>query len=243
MSSASPQGQGPSRTASTSDWDGGSLRSPLGKSATLMLVYLIVLWVVDVVNASQDRALNVQLGVIGRDPDRLIGILASPFLHGNVPHLVANASAMFTLGLIAGLYGVWRFLGIVTLILLLGGLGQWLISPPDTITVGASGIAFGLFGYLLTRGLFDRRPVDIVVSLGVAVAFGYQIVAGVLPQDGPISWQGHLAGFVAGIIAAWLFRKRRRKTVAPATTATAATSPMDTAETETLPVVTKDSPG
>lgn len=247
MSSTLPERQespSPDRIPSAADWDSGSLRSPLGKSATMMLVYLVLLWAIDVINGSVDRKLNLDFGIVGRDPDHLLGIVVSPFLHGDVPHLMANASAVFTLGLIAGLYGVWRFLGVVAVVILLGGLGLWLISPPDAATVGASGVVFGLFGYLLTRGLFDRRPVDVVVSLGVVVAFGYTIVAGVLPQDGRISWQGHLAGFLSGIIAAWLFRRRKPK--APETPQAADTVPIDTAPapspmftnpTDALPVV------
>lgn len=189
----------------------GSLSSPLGKSATLMLAYLVLLWIIDLISAANDRRPVYEFGIIGRDPDRLTGVVIAPFLHGNAEHLVANATAVYTLGLIAGLYGIWRFVGIFTFILLAGGLALWLIAPSDAVTIGASGIVFGLFGYLATRGIFDRRPVDIVVSLGVAAAFGYTIATGMVPQDGGISWQGHLAGFVAGVLAAWLFRWRKPK--------------------------------
>lgn len=220
------------------DWDSGSLKSPLGKSATMMLIYLALLWIIDVVNNANDRSWNLDLGIAGRNPDRLVGILVAPFLHGDVAHLMANASAVFTLGLIAGLYGVRRFLGVVAVIILVGGFGLWLIAPADSVTVGASGVVFGLFGYLLTRGLFDRRPVDVVVSLGVAIAFGYTILAGVLPQDGRISWQGHLAGFFSGILAAWLFRYRKRKSkkAAQDDPMSTAPSPMDDNPTDALPL-------
>lgn len=215
----------------------GSLGSPLGKAATLMLAYLVLLWVIDLINAARDRDLIADFGIVGRDPARLPGIVIAPFLHGNAEHLVANATAVFTLGLIAALYGVWRFIGIFTVIVLVGGLGLWLIAPSDAVTIGASGVVFGLFGYLATRGIFDRRPVDIVVSLGVAVAFGYSIFTGMVPQDGRISWQGHLAGFIAGVLAAWLFRKRRARR--PAVTQEA-TSPMDTNPTDALPLPRPD---
>lgn len=198
-----------------------------------MLVYLVLLWAIDLLNASRGRDLVVEFGLIGRDPSRLLGILISPFLHGSPLHVVANASAIYTLGLVAGLYGIWRFLGIVAVIIVLGGFGLWVIAPANAVTVGSSGIVFGLFGYLLMRGLSDRRPVDIVVSLGVAVAFGYTVFSGVLPQDGHISWQGHLTGFIAGVFAAWLFRRRKRKVKPPADVAPA-TSPMDTNPTDTL---------
>lgn len=195
----------------------GSLGSPLGKSATLMLGYLVLLWIVELINSARDRDLIYDFGIVGRDWGRLPSILVAPFLHGNAEHLVTNATAVFTLGLIAALYGVWRFVGIFAVIVVIGGFVLWLIAPGNSVTVGASGVVFGLFGYLATRGIFDRRPVDIVVSLGVAVAFGYTIAVGMVPQDGQVSWQGHLAGFLAGVLAAWLFRRRRPKPTADAT--------------------------
>lgn len=201
----------PAETRERDGWDSGSLRSPLGKSATLMLAFLALLWLVDLLNAANDRSWNERFGIVAREPDHLLGILISPFLHSNATHLVANASALFTLGLVAGLYGVWRYLGVVAMIILLGGAADWLIGPAGTPAIGASGIVFGLFGYLASRGLFDRRPVDIVISLGVAIAFGYHIVAGLLPGDERIAWWGHLAGFLAGVIAAWVFRHRKRE--------------------------------
>lgn len=198
-------------TVERDGWDSGSLRSPLGKSATLMLAFLALLWLVDLLNAANDRSWNERFGIVAREPDHLLGILISPFLHGSATHVVANASALFTLGLVAALYGVWRYLGVITMIILLGGAADWLIGPAGLPAIGASGIVFGLFGYLASRGLFDRRPVDIVISLGVAIAFGYHIVAGLLPGDERIAWWGHLAGFLAGIIAAWVFRHRKRE--------------------------------
>lgn len=229
MSPELPGSPAPAAKPARPVFDDGSLGSPLGRSATFMLFYLVLLWIAELVNAAQERQLSIDYGVIGRDPDRLVGIVISPFLHANAEHLVANATAVFTLGLVAGLYGVWRLVGILAVIIVLGGLVEWVISPSDAITVGASGVVFGLFGYLATRGIFDRRPVDIVISLGVAVAFGYSIATGIVPQDGRISWEGHLAGFVAGVLAAWLFRRRK-----PKATVEQASSPMDTNPTDAL---------
>jgi membrane associated rhomboid family serine protease len=91
---------------------------------------------------------------------------------------------------------------------LVSGLGVWMFAPSNTVTVGASGVVFGYFGYLVLRGLIDRRPVDIVVAAGVALAYGY-LLPGVLPGQERISWQGHLAGVLGGMLAAWLFRRPR----------------------------------
>jgi len=188
--------------------DDGSLRSPLGRAAVLMVGYLVLLWVLDLVNNARHRQLNAELGIEPRQPGRLPEIFTAPFVHGSVAHLAANAMPLFGLGLIAALTGVWRFLGVTAVIVLVSGLGVWLFGPSDTVTVGASGVVFGYFGYLVLRGLIDRRPVDIVVAAGVALAYGY-LLPGVLPGQEGISWQGHLAGVLGGMLAAWLFRRRR----------------------------------
>ncbi len=197
------------------------MRSPLGKSATTMLAVLVLLWAVDVANALGDRRWNFEFGIVGRDPGHLLGIVTAPFLHGNIEHLVANGSALFTLGLIAGLYGIWRFLGVVLVVVLLGGLVAWVFAPEGTVSVGASGVVFGLLGYLVARGFVERRPLDIVISLGVGVAFGYHIVSGVVPTEARVAWWAHLTGFLAGIVAAWLFRRRRKPATADTTSGAA----------------------
>jgi membrane associated rhomboid family serine protease len=69
-------------------------------------------------------------------------------------------------------------------------------------------VVFGYFGYLVLRGAIDRRPVDVLVALGVAISYGY-LLTGVLPGAEGVSWQGHLAGVIGGMLAAWLFRRRR----------------------------------
>ncbi len=194
--------------------DDGSLSSPLGRAAVLMVGYLVVLWVLDLVNNVQHRGLNNDLGIEPRHFDRLPEIFTAPFLHASVAHLAANAMPLFGLGLIAALTGVWRFVGVTAVIVLASGLGVWLFAPSDTVTIGASGVVFGYFGYLVTRGLIDRRPVDVVVAAGVAIAYGY-LLPGVLPGQEGISWQGHASGVVGGVLAAWLFRRRRPKPAEP----------------------------
>jgi membrane associated rhomboid family serine protease len=217
LSPLSPLSPGaPDRSERSVDSD-GSLSSPLGRAAVLMVGYLVLLWVLDLVNNVQHRALNADLGIEPRQPDRLPEIFTAPFLHGSVAHLAANAMPLFGLGLIAALTGVWRFVGVTAVIVVVSGLGVWLFAPSNTVTVGASGIVFGYFGYLVLRGLIDRRPVDVVVAAGVAIAYGY-LLPGVLPGQEGISWQGHASGVVGGVFAAWLFRRRRPKPAAePAT--------------------------
>jgi membrane associated rhomboid family serine protease len=195
--------------------DDGSLSSPFGRAALVMVGYLVLLWLVDLINNVQHRGLNPDLGIEPRDPGRLPEIFTAPFLHASVAHLAANAMPLFGLGLIAALTGVWRFIGVTAVIIVVSGLGVWLFAPSNSITVGASGVVFGYFGYLVVRGLIDRRPVDIVVAAGVAIAYGY-LLPGVVPGQEGVSWQGHAAGVVGGVAAAWLFRRRRPAAPTPA---------------------------
>ena len=101
-----------------------------------------------------------------------------------------------------------RDLAIVSaLAALVGGLGTWLIAPAATVHVGASILVFGYLGYLLARGVVERKLGSILGSLVVFFLYGGALF-GVLPGQAGISWQGHLFGFLGGALAAKLLAKR-----------------------------------
>jgi membrane associated rhomboid family serine protease len=147
-----------------------------------------------------------------------VGIFFAPFLHGGFGHLMANSLPLLVLGFLAGLRDLRKFLWASGLIILIGGFGTWLTSP-GVYTVGASGLVFGYFGYVIVRGLFDRHPIDIVIGLVMALCFAYQFTS-LLPTEEGVSWQGHLFGFAGGIIGGWLFRDRRPRAAAAPDAAT-----------------------
>jgi membrane associated rhomboid family serine protease len=195
--------------------DDGSLASPLGRAASFMVAYLALLWIVELINEATNRELSDDGGLRPRDPGSLIDIVTSPFLHSSLQHLASNALPLFSLGFIAAMTGIKRFLLVTVLIIVIEGLGVWLFSPANTISVGASGVVFGYFGYLLLRGLVDRRPVDLVVSVGIALSYGYVMWNSIGFGAQGISWQGHISGLVGGLIAAIVFRQPRPKAVQP----------------------------
>lgn len=209
-----PLPTGPS-TPSTTRTDDGSLASPLGRAAVLMVAFLALLWVIELINLATDRDLAQAGGIRPRDAGSLIDIVTAPFLHGSLEHLASNALPLFSLGFIAAMTGWKRFLMMTAAVIVIGGIGVWLFSPDNSISVGASGVVFGYFGYLLMRGLVDRRPVDIVVSLGVALSYGYVMWNSIGFGVQGISWQGHLSGLVGGLIAALIFREPRPKPKPP----------------------------
>ncbi|MCC5580129.1 MULTISPECIES: rhomboid family intramembrane serine protease [Microtetraspora] len=190
---------------STRDRVVGLLSGALG-SAIVMTVLVSAMWAVEVVDYIEDGALD-RYGILAHDPDGLPGILFAPFLHDGFGHLMANSVPLLILGFIAAIRGIGRFLGASLIIILVSGAGVWLTSPPGTLTVGASGLVFGYFGYVVARGLFDRRALDILLGVVVAGLY-YSILWGALPGESGISWQGHLFGLIGGVVAAWLLRRR-----------------------------------
>ena len=108
---------------------------------------------------------------------------------------------------VIALRGAARVALVTLVVIVIGGLGTWLISPSGSVTVGASGVVFGYAGYLLTRGLFNRSALEIVTGGLVGAIWGGALLTSLVPHSG-ISWQGHLSGGIAGIIAAWLLADR-----------------------------------
>jgi membrane associated rhomboid family serine protease len=165
------------------------------------------IWAVQVINWADGYHLSVRYGIRPRDIGDLTGVITAPFLHLSWGHIEGNSGPLFIFGFLAAFRGVKKFLSLTVLIVLVSGLGAWLISSDGTVTAGASGVVFGYFGYVIVRGFFDRHRLDIAVGLVMALSFAYQFTV-LLPHRG-ISWQGHLFGFVAGIAGGWLLRDRR----------------------------------
>ncbi|WP_411141749.1 rhomboid family intramembrane serine protease [Streptomyces sp. x-80] len=174
----------------------------------LMLGWVGLLWLLEGIDVISGNALDA-FGIQPRDPAALLDVVPAAFLHFGFGHLAANTLPLLVLGFLAALRaGLRRFLGVALLIIVISGLGVWLTAPPHSNTAGASGVVFGLFGYLLVRGFIERKVLDIGIGLVVAVAYG-SIVWGALPTDSGISWQAHLFGLIGGVLAAFLLRQRR----------------------------------
>jgi membrane associated rhomboid family serine protease len=190
------------------------------KALFVMVGLLAVLWLVQIVNALDDYDIGRDLGIQPRDPASLPDVLTSPFMHYGWGHIEANSGPLFVFGFLAAYRGVKKWFGVSLLIIVASGLGVWFTAPSNSVTVGASGLLFGYFGYVIVRGLFDRHPIDIVIGLVMALCFAYQFTS-LLPTDERVSWQGHLFGFAGGIIGGWVFRDRRPRAAAAPDPATA----------------------
>jgi membrane associated rhomboid family serine protease len=173
----------------------------------VMAGVLAVLWVVQIVNSIDHYGLSRHFGIVAREPSRLPDIFSAPLLHFSYSHIEANSAPLFFLGFFAAYRGIRRFVVVTVLIVVTSGLGSWLFSASHTLEVGASGVVFGYFGYVVVRGVVERHLLDVIAGIVVALTY-WSILQGVLPNDPHISWQAHLFGLIGGVAAALLLRQR-----------------------------------
>jgi membrane associated rhomboid family serine protease len=177
------------------------------QGVVLLAAIVGVMWIVEIINAIDSYALDSD-GIYPRDVGRIWGVATAPFLHASWQHLIDNSIPFVFMGLIIALKGAKRLAQVTAIVVVLGGLGTWLIAPAHSVTVGASGVVFGYATYLLTRGLFDRSALEIVTGALVGAIWGGALLASLVPHYG-VSWQAHLCGGIAGVFAAWLLSDQR----------------------------------
>ena len=167
-----------------------------------LLFYLIaVMWLVEMVNFLLGHRL-CRYGILPRTMHGLAGIPLSPFLHAGVAHLLLNTGPLIVLGGLVLMGGRPSFVRCTVFVALAGGALLWMIGRPSH-HVGASLLIFGYFGYLLAKGVFDRRLSSLLIAILAVLAYG-GLFWGMQPTVAAISWEGHLSGFMAGVAAARL---------------------------------------
>ena len=177
-------------------------------AAQVILGFVTVLYALEAVDTVLGGRLD-GAGVRPREVDGLDGIVFAPLLHAGWQHLEANTLPLLVFGFLILLAGVPRWLSVTAVVWLVGGVGTWLTGQPHSVHLGASVLAFGWLAYLLVRGVFSRRPGQVL--LGVLLLFLYGgLLWGVLPNSTGVSWQGHLFGAVGGALAAWWWGERDR---------------------------------
>ncbi|WP_235556739.1 rhomboid family intramembrane serine protease [Microbacterium sp. GCS4] len=187
---------------------------PLGRFASPILL-LAVMWVVQAADAILPGSFT-GFGLRSWDLEGLLGILVGPLLHANWQHLIANSLPLLVLGCLVAVEGARRFWTVTLLAAVVGGLGTWLLNAPGTLTVGASGLVFGYFGYTVLRvfapGRVSHRILYAVVAVIVIALYGGSMLAGVVGVREGVSWQAHLFGAIGGGLAVFLGRGGSRAT-------------------------------
>jgi membrane associated rhomboid family serine protease len=185
-----------------------------GWAALIMLLLLAGMWMLELLDQLSGNQLD-QLGIHAREVDGMPEILTAPFLHAGWDHLMSNSLPFLVLGFLVLLSGLARWLVSSLIIIVISGMTAWLLTPANTIILGASGLIFGWLTYLLARGLWSRRPAQVVIAVLVLLVYG-GLIWGVFPSGAGISWQAHLGGAIAGVLAAWLLHRRASRQAVPA---------------------------
>lgn len=190
-------------TPTAPDTAAGNDRHRLLRAFNLSLGFVLLL--VAMFAAQQTNWDWRRLTVAPHEIAGLPGLLGAPLLHGSIEHLAANATALLILGTLAGSVYPKATLRAWPLLWLGSGLGAWLLGEPGSHHLGASGLTHGLMFLVLGLGLLRRDRAAIATGM-IGVLFYGGMVMTVLPHEPGVSWQSHMGGAAAGLVAALLFR-------------------------------------
>jgi membrane associated rhomboid family serine protease len=169
--------------------------------------FVVLLFAIELVNTALLHSLNRMFGLRPRSLDGLLDVFTFPLLHASLNHVLSNALPLIIFGFLVFLSGLRVFLTAVACSWLGSGLAVWLLGTGG-VTVGSSGLVFGLFAFLLVRGFFNRSWWQILLSVVLFLAYG-SILFGIIPNvAGYVSWQAHLGGAAGGVLAAVVLRAR-----------------------------------
>jgi membrane associated rhomboid family serine protease len=178
------------------------------KAFFLMVGFIALIWILQIANWADHYHLDASYGIAPRSLGHLGDIFTAPFLHFSWDHIEGNSGPLFVFGLLAAYRGVVKFLGVTLVVAITSGLAVWLFQGSTELTVGASGLIFGYFGYVLTRGIIERNLIDALAAVVIGLSYAY-ILTVAIPGAHGVSWIGHLGGLIGGIASGWIFRTRR----------------------------------
>jgi len=181
----------------------------LKRFAATIGAFIAVIWFVGLTNALFFDGTLKNLGIHPRSISGLLGIPLHPLLHGDAAHLLHNSLGILLLGGLVFLRAETHFWVVTFLGTLVGGIGVWLVGRSD-VHIGASGVIFAYFAYLLCAGWFERRIGGVMLSIVVFVIWG-SLLFRLLPLQRGISWEGHIFGFLGGVLAALLIARLRMR--------------------------------
>lgn len=185
-----------------------SISRELKLQFTVLGSFIALFWILEILDQSILSGSLDRFGIVPHNFIGLRGILFAPFLHGGFGHLIANTLPFLVLGWFVMLQKTSDFLVVTLITMIVGGLGVWIFGAPGSVHIGASILIFGYLGFLLSRGFFQGNLPSIMLSIIVFFMYG-GLIWGIVPSFGSqISWQGHLFGFIGGILAArWIGSK------------------------------------
>jgi membrane associated rhomboid family serine protease len=178
------------------------------ENVKFVLFGVALLWVIYGVDWLFRLHLN-RLGIVPRTSRGLVGIIASPFLHANLLHLISNTIPLLVLSLLLVIFYEKIAPFVIGFVVVVGGGLVWLLGRSSN-HIGASGLIYGLAAFLIVYGIIKKNVVSIILSVMVALVYGSSMVSGILPVYSYISWESHLFGAAAGVLAAFALKNQQR---------------------------------
>ncbi|GAA5155070.1 rhomboid family intramembrane serine protease [Microbacterium pseudoresistens] len=182
------------------------------------MILLALMWAIQFADAVLPGSFT-GFGLRSWDVAGLPGIVIGPLLHASWAHLIGNSVPFLVLGCLVAADGAGRFWAVTAASALVGGAGTWLVNAPGAVTVGASGLVFGYFGYVVARvfvpGRVAHRIGYAAIALVVIVLYGGSMLAGVVGVREGVSWQAHLFGALGGALAALVLGRSRARKALP----------------------------
>ena len=172
------------------------------------LVFLLIMWLVKIIEVKFQVSF-VRYGVFPQTIDGIKGMLFSPFIHKDFTHLINNSYPIIILG--GMLFTIYHKIAtqLFAWLYFISGFLLWVIGRPS-FHIGASGIIYALASFLLVSGIIRKNPRLTAVSMLVIFLYG-SLFWGLLPTGEPVSWEGHLAGFIAGVLVAIFYKNEGPK--------------------------------
>ena len=171
-------------------------------------LFLLIMWLVKIIEHTFHFSF-IQFGVYPQSLNGLKGILLSPFIHKDFTHLLNNSYPIIILG--GMLFSFYKKIApqLFLWLFFISGFWLWIIGRPS-FHIGASGVIYALASFLFVSGIIRKNPRLSAVSMLIIFLYG-SMIWGILPTKEPISWEGHLSGFMAGILVAIFYRNEGPK--------------------------------
>jgi membrane associated rhomboid family serine protease len=169
------------------------------QSIKMPIVFVLMLWCIFFSNLILfSNGLN-QFGIRPRESYGILGVMFSPFLHGNFSHILGNSIFFLLLSWIICFYSHKLWFKSIFYGIFIGGLFTWVFGISG-LHIGASGVVFSLWGTILGMAFYNRSPYFLISTIILFIGYTTTFFLGLIPQDG-ISFSGHLGGALAGILA------------------------------------------
>jgi membrane associated rhomboid family serine protease len=177
------------------------------KGLRVLGAFIALLWIIKSIEIALDIQL-FELGVYPRTLEGILGIFFSPLLHADIFHLLSNSIPIAIMGILLILVYRKYALDVFVLIYLFSGIALWLVGR-SSYHIGASGVVYGLFGFIFFIGLFLNQNSSMLVSTALFFLYG-GIFYGIFPDRPEVSWEAHLTGLFVGFVLATIFKKKYR---------------------------------